>query len=475
MNVASIVAGEDVRSGSRPRVLASYRGARLADVWDAGPGDVERVVEATALALDQQLEPHRRAQILRAAAARIRAAADDYAALLVDECAKPRAESLAEVRRSVAVLEECAEEATRVQGHLVPVQGVAGSEDRLAFTIRRPVGIVAAITPFNGALLSPAHKVGAAIAAGAPCVLKPADATPACAYRFVRDLLCAGLPADWVSLLVSSGPETPAALVAHPRIGMVSFTGSTAVGLQIRRELGLRPAILELGGNAPLIVHEDADVAAAAAAAVPGAFGYAGQVCVSVQRIYVHRSRYAEFRDAFLEGVAALRVGDPADPDVDVGPLLTEARAVDLERDVEAAVADGARLLTPLRREGALVWPVVVEDASPSSRVVCEEAFAPVVGLRAYDGLADAFAEANRTRYGLQVGVFTSDYAVMHRAMHALDFGGVIFNDTSRYRVDRMPYGGTKASGSGVEGVRYSIEQMTTERLVVMRPASRDA
>jgi len=473
MRAISIIGGREVHTATAPRRILGYRGKLVGEANDADRGVVDLAVGTAAAGLAVPFPPAERARVLRRFAERVSDRIDEYTDLLCDECAKPVAEARAEVLRAIAVLEECAEEATRILGHLVPVEGVAGSEDRTAFTVRRPVGVVAAITPFNGALLSPAHKVGAALAAGAACVLKPADATPLSAYRFMRDLLDAGAPADRFALLVSHGAAVPTELVAHPGVAMVSFTGSTSVGLSIRRTLGLRPAILELGGNAPLIVHSDADVSAAVEAAVPGAFGYAGQVCISVQRILVHESRYEEFKKKFLRGVSALVVGDPSDPLTEVGPLLTEERARQLEANARTAVAAGATALTEIRREGALLWPVVLEGTDPLSGIVCEEAFGPIVALFSYSDLDEAFALANLTEYGLQAGVYTSDYSVMHRATEALDFGGVIFNDTSRYRVDRMPYGGVKASGSGTEGVRYSIEQMTSERLVVMRPAAR--
>jgi acyl-CoA reductase-like NAD-dependent aldehyde dehydrogenase len=472
VNAISIVAGQEVPSGSTPREIRSYEGELVGRVFDADESVVALAVGATTGALTTPFPPAERARVLRAFAARIREHSDEYTALVMAECAKPVGESRAEVARSISVLEECAEESTRIVGQLVPVDGVAGSEDRTSFTLRLPVGVVAAITPFNGALLSPAHKVGAALAAGAACILKPADATPLTAHRFMTDLLACGVPPERVALIVSEGAAVPSRLVEHPGVAMVSFTGSTAVGLHIRKSLGLRPAILELGGNAPLIVHADADVQAAVVAAAPGAFGYAGQVCISVQRVFVHESRYAEFRDSFLAQVAALRVGSPSDPETQVGPLLSEPRAAALEASVRDAVAQGATLLTALRREGALMWPIVIEDADPTSPVVCEEAFGPLVSLFSYSDIEEAFDAANSTEYGLQAGVYTSDYTVMHKAMHSLDFGGIIFNDTSRYRVDRMPYGGTKASGSGTEGIRYSIEQMTTERLIVLRPAA---
>lgn len=471
MKAVSIVGGNPV-AGNADGEIRTYDGSILGEVTVADSATVDAAVTATAGGLCAPFAAAERAAVLRRLADRIASKREEYASLLVDECAKPYRESRAEVTRTISVLEECAEETSRFQGHLVPVSGLAGSEDRFAFTLRMPVGVVAAITPYNGSLLSPAHKVGAAIAAGCACVLKPADKTPFSAYRFVEDLLEAGMPADRVALLIADGPEVPAALVSHPGVAMVSFTGSTKVGLRIREALGLRPAILELGGNAPLIVHEDANVQAAATAAVPGAFGYAGQVCISVQRIYVHASRYQEFEDAFLAGVARLRVGDPRDESTDVGPLIDEQRAKTVEAMVEDALAAGARLLTPLRRDGALLWPVVLADAPSQAMVVCDEAFGPVVSLFSYSDIDDAFAAANASGYGLQAGVYTRDYNVMRQAMHALKFGGVIFNDTSRYRVDRMPYGGTKLSGSGKEGVRYSIEQMTEERLIVLRPAA---
>lgn len=470
MRATSIIRGRDVESTSTRRLL-DYDGEVLGEVHHADPATVAEAVATATRSLATPLGPSERAAILRRFADNIQDDLQAYIDMLVRESAKPVGEARAEVLRAVSVLRECAEEATRISGHLVPVDGVPGSEDRLAFTLRVPVGVVAAITPFNGALLSPAHKMGAALAAGAPCILKPADATPFSAYHFMRALLDAGAPEDAYALLVSQGPEVPAALVDHPGIGMVSFTGSTPVGLQIRRSLGLRPAILELGGNAPLIVHSDADVQAAAAAAVPGAFGYAGQVCISVQRIFVHRPRYEEFKAHFLSAVAELIVGDPVFPETHVGPLISEARAVELEAEIRRAVDRGARLLTPLRRENAMLWPTVIENASPDDQIVCQEAFGPVVALFAYDDIDEAFDAANATEYGLQAGVYTSNYTLMQRAMRELNFGGVIFNDTSRYRVDRMPYGGVKASGSGKEGVRYSIEQMTSERLVVLRPA----
>ncbi len=455
-------------------VRAPYDGRVLGRVPVATPIEVaEAVMSATDAHRRGPLPPAERSAILRRAATRIRDRGDELARLVALESGKPMREARGEVARTALVLEEAAEEARRITGHLVPIDGVAGSEDRIAYTIRVPVGVVAAITPFNGPLLSPAHKVGSAIAAGDAVVLKPATATPLSALELAAELLAAGLPADLLHVVVGPGDAVGDALVDDPRVAMVSFTGSTSVGLRIRARLGLRRATLELGGNAPLIVHEDADVEAAARAAVAGSFGYAGQVCISVQRILVHRAVRERFERAFMPLVAALRVGDPLDEATDIGPMLTTEKALQAEAGVRDAVAAGGRSLTEIRRDGALLWPVVLADPDIALPVVCQEVFAPVVSLLSYADLDEAISLANATDYGLQAGIFTASLAVALDASRRLEFGGVVVNDTSRYRVDRMPYGGVKSSGVGKEGPRYAIEEMTEEHLVVLRGTPR--
>lgn len=459
-------------TGGIHEVRAPYDRRVVGRVPHAGLVEVGEALDSAAAAFAREaLSPSRRSEILRAAAARIRVRADELSSLNARESGKPMREARGEVARTALVLEEAAEEARRIAGHMVPVDAVPGSEDRIAFTMRFPVGIVAAITPFNGALLSPAHKVGAAIAAGNTVILKPASATPLSALEFAAELLAAGLPPDFLQVIVGSGETIGDAVVDDPRVAMVSFTGSTPVGMRIRARLGLRRATLELGGNAPLIVHEDADVAAAASAVIAGAFGYAGQVCISIQRILVHRRVRERFLDELLPRVEAMRAGDPLDPATDVGPMLGEEKAQAAEADIAAAVAAGARLLAGGRRDGALLWPTVLADADPSLPIVCREAFAPVVNVHTYDDLDEAIRMANSTEYGLQAGIYTASLAVALEAARRLEFGGVIVNDTSRYRVDRMPYGGVKSSGMGKEGSRYSIAEMTEERLIVLRGA----
>jgi acyl-CoA reductase-like NAD-dependent aldehyde dehydrogenase len=457
-------------AGGEHEVRAPFDGRLLGRVPLATAAEV---AEAVSSARDAQrrgpLPPSQRSAILRRTAEGIRDRADELASLVALESGKPMREARGEVARTALVLEEAAEEARRIAGHLVPVDAVAGSEDRIAFTIRVPLGVIAAITPFNGPLLSPGHKVGSAIAAGNAVVLKPATATPLSALELAAELLAAGLPPDLLQVVVGSGGEVGEALVDDPRVAMVSFTGSTAVGLRIRSRLGLRRATLELGGNAPLIVHEDADVEAAAQAAISGAFGYAGQVCISVQRILVHRAVRERFERAFQPLAAALRVGDPLDEATDVGPMLTEEKAAEAEAAVRDAIAAGSRPLTEIRREGALLWPVALADPDITLPVVCREVFAPVVNLQSYTDLDEAIALANSTEYGLQAGIFTASLAVALEAARRLEFGGMIVNDTSRYRVDLMPYGGVKSSGMGKEGPRYAIEEMTEEHLVVLK------
>ncbi len=458
-------------AGGEEVIHAPYDGRPLGRVPLATVTEVAEAVESAAKASrNGALTPTQRSTILRATAVRIRGRADELARLVALESGKPMREARGEVARSALVLEEAAEEARRITGHLVPVDAVEGSEDRIAFTIRVPIGVVAAITPFNGPLLSPAHKVGSAIAAGNVVVLKPATATPLSALEFASDLLEAGLPPDRLQVVIGRGDEVGDALVSDSRVGMVSFTGSTAVGMRIRSLLGLRHATLELGGNAPVIVHEDADIEAAARGALAGSFGYAGQVCISVQRILVHEAVRERFEQAFIPLVESLKVGDPLDDASDLGPMLNEQKAIDAETAVRAAIETGSRALTELRREGALLWPVVLADPEPSLPVVCQEVFAPVVSIFSYHDLDQAIEFANSTDYGLQAAIFTASLDVALEASRRLEFGGVIVNDTSRYRVDRMPYGGVKASGSGgKEGPRYAIEEMTEEHLVVLK------
>lgn len=447
-----------------------YDGRVVSRVSLASVADVRKAIDSAAAASARgPLAPARRAEILRAAAGRIRDRAADLARIVALESGKATGEARGEVARSILLLEEFAEEARRIRGEMVPVDGVAGSEDRLAYTVRMPIGVVAAITPFNGPLLSPVHKVGAALASGNAVILKPATATPLAALELAAELLASGLPADLLQVVVGNGADIGDALVDDPRIGMVSFTGSTAVGLRIRARLGLRRSILELGGNAPLIVHEDGDVEAAAQAAVSGSFGYSGQVCISVQRILVQRNVRSRFEAAFLPRVTAMRVGDPLDESTDIGPMLTPEKAAEAEAAAQEAVAAGATALTPIRREGALLWPIVLADADLELPVVCREVFAPLVNLHSYDTLDEAISIANSTDYGLQAGIFTSSLSVALTASRRLAFGGVIVNDTSRFRVDRMPYGGVKSSGYGKEGARYSMREMSDERIVVLR------
>lgn len=457
-------------SGGVHDIRAPYDGRVVGTIPFAGVVEVREAMDSASAAFRREaLTPSQRSEILRTTASRVRLRADELARLLALESGKPLREARGEVARTAIVLEEAAEEARRITGQLVAVDAVPGSEDRIAFTLRVPLGVVGAITPFNGALLSPAHKVGAAIAAGNVAVLKPASATPLSALELAAELLAAGLPADFLHVLAAPGDAVGNALIDDPRLAMVSFTGSTATGLHIRQRLGLRRATLELGGNAPLIVHDDADVEAAARAAIAGSFGYAGQVCISVQRLLVHERIRARFEDAFVPMVEALRVGDPLDEATDVGPMVSEEKARAAEAAVGEAVTAGARRLTPARREANLLWPTVLADADPRLPVVCREIFAPVVTLLAYRDLDEAIGLANATEYGLQAGIFTASLAVALEAARRLEFGGVIVNDTSRYRVDRMPYGGVKASGTGKEGPRYSIADMTEEHLVVLR------
>ena len=458
--------------GGRRDIRSPYDRSLVGRAWLADERDVAEAMHSASEAfVAHYLPPAQRAEILRGAAQRIGSRAEDLARLIALECGKPIGEARAEAFRTVGVLQEAAEEARRITGHMVPVDAVPGSEDRIAFTMQFPIGVVGAITPFNGPLLSPAHKVASAIAAGNSVVLKPSEIAPLSALELAAELVDAGLPPDLLQVTVG-GSEVGEALVGDPRLAMIAFTGSTRVGLRIRERLGLRKSILELGGNAPLIVHQDADVRAAAQAAVSGAFGYAGQVCISVQRILVHEDVRPAFEEIYVSLVDRLKVGDPLDQSTDVGPMISREKAIEAEKQIAQALDRGARLLAGGRLEGLLMWPTVLADPDPSEDVVCREAFAPVVSIMSYKDLGEAIEVANSTEYGLQAGVFTGSLDVALEAARALRFGAVILNDTSRYRVDLMPYGGVKSSGIGKEGPRYAIREMMEERLIVLRSRS---
>lgn len=469
--VDGLLVGATWATGEGSEVLevrAPYGGDLLATLRESTSAEVDAAVtQARATFESQSLTPYERARVLRRASELIAERAEEFARSIVAEAGKPIRDARAEVARAVLTFELCAEEAKRLGGECVPVEATPGSENRRAFTIRRPAGVVCAITPFNGPVNQLSHKVPTAIAAGCTVVVKPAEVTPLSAILLIQTMLDAGLPAGYVSMVQGRGETVGQQLLEDPRFAVYSFTGSTHVGTHIRRTVGLRKTLLELGNNSANIVHADADLSLAASRLARSLSVYSGQVCISAQRILVHHAVFDEFASLLVEHVRALRLGDPADESTDVGPMISLDAARRAEEWVAEAVAEGATLLCGGERDGQFLTPAILANPSPESSLACREAFAPVAVLIRYRTLADALKTANSTEYGLQAGIFTSSVDVAMAAAERLEVGGVIVNDASSYRIDSMPYGGVKHSGAGREGARYAIEEMTESRLVV--------
>ncbi len=449
-------------------VLDKYTQQPIASVAQAGPADVGRAVTGALAAAQRALPAARRQAILAEAARLLDARREEIRGLYVAETGFTPADAATELTRAVATLRLSAEEAVRIAGQEIPVAATPGSEHRLAFTIRVPVGVVAAITPFNAPLNTVLHKVGPAIAAGNAVVLKPAEQTPLCSVALAQALLDAGQPPGFLQLVCGPGESTGAALVADRRVRFFTFTGSAAVGLAIKQNSGIAKTHLELGSNSASIVAADADLDLVADLAVRAGYRKAGQVCTSVQRLLVHTSVADELAARLAKRVAGLRAGDPRDPAVQVGPLIAPAEAERAERWIQQAAGRGAAVLVGGERDGPVLAPALLRDPPPDSRIMTEEIFAPAVALAAVASLDEAIDLVNASEYGLQAGVFTQDLdAAFHAARH-LRVGGVMINDTSSYHADAMPYGGVKNSGYGLEGPRYAVQDMTDPRIIVL-------
>lgn len=455
------------------------------DVLDKYSGElIDRVPIADAAAVDRAVRrakqafpgwaatpAHRRAAVLLETARLIQARREEFATLIAREAGKAWKYADNEVARSIETFTFAGEEAKRIHGETVPMDASAFGENRVGYYVRAPLGVVAAISPFNFPLNLVAHKVGPALAAGNSIVLKPAEETPLTARLLGTCLREAGLPDGVFELVYGDGPTTGDALVRHPGPAKISFTGSPPVGAEIMRNAGLKRITLELGNNSGTIVEPDADLDLAVPRTVVSAFANSGQVCISLQRLYVHRAIADAFVERFLAATRALKVGNPLDRDCDVGPMISDEAAERAESWIREAVAEGATLLAGGRREGRLLWPTVLTDTRPDMKVMCREAFAPLVSIVVYDEFEEALRLLGDSPYGLQAGLYTNDLRKAFRAVAALDVGGIMVNDTSIFRVDHMPYGGNRMSGIGREGVRFAIEEMTNLKLVVFNLA----
>ncbi|MDQ7828009.1 MAG: aldehyde dehydrogenase family protein [Armatimonadota bacterium] len=465
------IGGRWVDGGAPDEVRNKYTGEVLGTLPVARREDVEAAVEAAqrAAPVMAEMPVHRRAAILRRAAELIAADREGFARTIAAEAGKALKYARIEVDRGITTFTIAAEEARRLHGETVPLDAVPAGEGYFGFWVRRPVGVIAAITPFNFPLNLVAHKVAPALAAGNTVVLKPAGATPLTAVRLCRVLEEAGLPAGALNLVHGPGGTVGEWLVTDPRVAKVTFTGSPAVGERITRLAGLKKVTLELGNTSPVIIAPDADLEYVARRCAVGAYYNSGQVCISVQRIYTERRVYEPFLDRFVQASEAMVVGDPLDERVDVGPMIDRREAERIEAWITEALQGGARVVTGGRREGAVVWPTVLTDVRPEMKVVAQEAFAPVASVIAADDFEEALRQADATEYGLQAAVFTRDLGRVFQAIRRLNFGGVVVNDTPAFRADHMPYGGNRRSGIGREGVRYAMEEMTNIQMVAIR------
>jgi acyl-CoA reductase-like NAD-dependent aldehyde dehydrogenase len=430
---------------------------------DAAVGRAQRAFSAWAAT-----PAHRRSAILLGAAERIRARSEEFTTLIAREAGKAWKYAAGEVARSVETFTFAGEEAKRIHGETVPMDASAFGEGRVGFYVRAPLGVVSAITPFNFPLNLVAHKVGPALAAGNTLVLKPAEETPLTAILMAECFRDAGLPDGVMELVHGPGEVTGDALVRHPGPAKVSFTGSPPVGAHILKVAGLKRVTLELGNNSGTIVEPDASLDQAVPRTVMSAFANSGQVCISLQRLYVHDAIADAFLERFVAATRALKIGNPLDRDCDVGPMISDEAADRAETWILEAIDEGARALTDVRRDGRMLWPVVLTDTRPDMKVMCREAFAPLVSVVRYRNFENGLAMLADSPYGLQAGIYTNDLKKAFRAVAALDVGGVMVNDTSIFRVDHMPYGGNRMSGIGREGVRFAIEEMTNLKLVCL-------
>jgi acyl-CoA reductase-like NAD-dependent aldehyde dehydrogenase len=460
-----LIGGEWVATGEWIEVRSPFSGDLVGRVAKAGADETCQAVDAAEKAMRDPLPAHKRAEILVRVAAALGRRHDEVARQISDEAGKPMKAARVEAQRAMSTYTFAAVEARKLAGEVVPMDAAQAGEGKLAFTLRRPIGIVGAISPFNFPLNLVAHKLAPALAAGCAVVLKPASQTPLSALLLGELEEEAGLPPGWVNVVVGPASEIGDALVEDERVKLITFTGSGPVGWKLKERAPKKRVNLELGNATPVIVTADADISLAAAKVAQNAFSFAGQSCISVQRVYVERGAYDEFVDALLPLVDALKVGDPAEEDTDVGPVIDEGAR---ERILDWIAATSGRVLTGGSLEGDLIRPTVIAGPAPQDKVSCEEVFGPVCTVNAVDSLDEAISLANGTRFGLQAGIFTTNLDSALRAAQQLEFGGVTVNEAPTFRTDQMPYGGVKDSGNTREGPRYAVREMTEERLVVV-------
>ncbi len=461
--------GQWIKTGEAVEVRSPYDESLIAVVHRAGPQEIEQAIAAATASfpVTRKLPSWKRAEVLEKISGGIAARREDFARTIALEAGKPIRTARAEVDRAIFTFKVAAEESKRIYGEIVPLDWIPGTEGREAYVRRVPLGPIVGITPFNFPLNLVAHKVAPALAAGNPIIIRPASQTPVSALKLAEVVVESGWPEGAFSV-VPSTTQAAAPLVEDDRIRKLTFTGSPAVGWALKSRAARKRVTLELGGNAGVIIHSDSDLNYAGERVAWGGFSYAGQSCISVQRVYAHADVYEAFLDGLIPRVQALQVGDPLAEATDVGPLIDRGAAERVEAWVNEAKQGGAEVLTGGTRAGNLWQPTVLAAIQPTMRVSCQEVFAPLIGVYRYTDVRQAIAAVDDSDFGLQAGLFTRDWNVIQSAFDGIEVGGLMVNDVPTFRIDHMPYGGTKQSGMGREGLRYAIEEMTEMKLLAI-------
>ena len=462
------IGGAAVTTGEPRPVELPYDGSVVGTIFQATKEQVDAAIAAATAAapLMREMTLDERSTILRRACEKLLEQRDDMALAVSSETGKPIKEARIEVERAAATLLFSAEEAHRLHGEVIPMDASPGGKGRWAMTVREPLGVIAAITPFNFPLNLAMHKIGPALAGGNSVVHKPASTTPISGIKMAAIFAACGLPKGALNVITGPGGAIGDMLVFDPRVAMITFTGSVDVGLRIRNLAGMKRVTLELGSNSAVIIEDDASLEEAVPRCVAGSFAHSGQVCISVQRIFVNRKVRGQFLERFIESARKLRIGHPHDPATDISSLITVGEAERVENWIGEAVSHGAKLVTGGSRQRATIEPAILSDVPPDVSLSCREAFGPVVGVNDYETLDEAIGRVNESKYGLQAGIYTRDIQKAFRAARQVHVGGFMINEVPQYRVDQMPYGGVKLSGTGREGPKYAIEEMTEPKLV---------
>ena len=466
-----LIGGEEVRTDTRHTIHLPYDGTPVGETYEADAATVERALSAAQAGAPAMaaLTQYERAELLERMRRLLERDAEEFALLVCYETGKPIREARVEVERGQQTLLASADAARRLRGEVVPMEAAPTGRGRWAMTVREPLGVIGAITPFNFPLNLALHKIGPGLAAGNSVVHKPAANTPLSALRLGRLIQEAGAPTGAYNVITGPGGRLGPQVITDARVAMITFTGSVPVGEQIRAQIGLRRVTLELGSNSSVILEPDCDLDTMIPRCVTGSFAHSGQVCISVQNIYVHEAIEKAFTERFVAATQKLKIGHPLEGSTDVSSLITLGDAKRVEEWIERARRRGARVLAGGKRQNATIEPTILANVSPDLEVCCREVFGPVVVLHTYRTLEEAIAAVNASEYGLQAGICTRDIGRAFQAARQLRVGGVIVNDVPTYRADHMPYGGIKKSGIGREGPHFAVEEMTELKLICWR------